>query len=99
VREFTTPGEFLLAIIMCNMAERQTRGGKHSAECVQRMHHGTYCHPGGTSEFTVRKEGKEEHEEFLSRRSAGSTCIDMCISMYVGHTVNACHTIWRFIKS
>jgi hypothetical protein len=29
------------------------------------MHQGTRCRPGDASEFAVRKEGKEEHEEFL----------------------------------
>jgi hypothetical protein len=66
VREFSTPGIFLLAIIVCSMTKRQTRGGEYSAKCVQRMHYGTHCHPSGTSEFAVRKEGKEEYEEFLS---------------------------------
>jgi hypothetical protein len=45
------------------------------------MHYGTHCHPGGTSEFAVRKEGKEEHEEFLYRPSAGSPCIDECMDI------------------
>jgi len=29
------------------------------------MHYGARCCAGDTSEFAVRKEGKEEHEEFL----------------------------------
>jgi hypothetical protein len=45
--------------------EAKRRGGNQAGQRVQWMHQGTRCRPGDASEFAVRKEGKEEHEEFL----------------------------------
>lgn len=101
VRELSTPGElnnFLPAIMGGSVAERRTCGANRSVECVQWMHRDAHRHPGDTTKFAVRKEGKEEHEEFLVS-TVSSQATYRLLKCVCGRTVNACHTIWRFIKS
>jgi hypothetical protein len=104
VGEFPISGELnslLPAIIIGSKAKGQTSGEwNDGVECVQWMHYGAHCCSGDTSEFAMGQEGKEKDKEFLFLDTLGDLAEVYLTRVYMDrHTVNACHTIWRFIKS
>ena len=99
VCELATPIELGIALlaVWAETKYRACRGGDKRKNCGQWVQYSVRCRPSDTAEFAMGKEGKEEHEEFLQAGNELSQHGDLMFC--IKHTVNACHTIWRFMNS